>query len=178
MKKRTHSGFTLIELLVGVGLIALVGIFVSQIFFTTVRTSVKSELLKETKQSGDLALDVISRMIRNAASVTTACSESGTALSAISIKNPDSFITTFGCTPDASNARISSTSGTKTEFLTTGNVSLGADCASSTLTFVCTALATQRTSVKITFSLTQVGTPVDQFEKASTSFQTTVTTRN
>lgn len=180
MKKRLTltSGFTLIELLVSVGLIALVGALIAQVFFTTVRTGVKTELLKETKQSGDFALDVMARMVRSAASVTTVCSASGTTTTSLAILNPDGYATTFGCSTSGTASRISSTSATKTEYLTTSSVTLGADCATSSLSFVCTALANGQTSVKITFNLAQVGTSVNQFETASTAFQTTVTTRN
>lgn len=172
------KGFTLIEILVSLGLISLVGVLIAQVFFTSVRTSVKTEILQETKESGDFALDVMARMIRNAASVTTVCSSSGTTTSSLTILNPNSFTTTFGCAIVGDAARIASVSATKTEFLTSESVTLGADCPASSLSFVCTALDNGKTSVKISFSLAQKGTPVSQFEKASTAFQTTVTTRN
>ncbi len=175
---KLKNGFTLIEILVSVGLIALVGTLVAQVFFTTVRTSVKTELLKETKQSGDVALDTMSRLIRGSADILTVCDSAGTTTSTMQVQNADGYASTFGCGLDGAVARIASVSGTKTEYLTNSDVTLGPDCGTSSLSFVCTALAAGGTSVKITFSLAQVGTPPDQYSRASTTFQTTVTTRN
>lgn len=171
-----RQGFTLMEILVSVGIIAIVGTVIAQSFFSMVRTNIKSELLNNIKQNGDFAVDVMSRMMRSAASVTTTCTSTGTTTQSLAIQNADGFTTTFNCVLDGNVARIASTSGSKTEYLTNRNVSLGADCT-NTLTFVCTALPNQKTQVQVLFTLGQVGTPADQFEKASTSFQTTVVTR-
>ena len=170
------SGFTLMEVLVSVGIVAILGIVIVQTFFTTVRTSRKTEITRDVKQNGDFALDVMSRMVRSARMVTTVCSTNGTQTPTITIVNPDNYTTTFGCVVDGAVSRIASTSGLRTEYLTSRNVSLGVDCTNA-LTFICTGLASQKTSVQIKFTLGQVGTPVDQFEKGSSNFQTSVVTR-
>lgn len=179
MKKRQpagRQGFTLMEVLVSVGIIAIVGTVIAQSFFTMVRTNVKSELINNVKQNGDFSLDVMSRMVRNASSVTTTCSAAGTTTPSLTILNPNSYTTTFTCQLDGAVARIASVSAMRTEYLTSRNVSLGVDCT-GTLTFVCTSLSNQKTQVQILFNLSQVGMPTDQFEKGNVTFQSTVTTR-
>lgn len=170
------NGFTLMEILVSVGIIAIVGTVIAQSFFSMVRTNIKSELLNNIKQNGDFAVDVMSRMLHNAASVTTTCATTGTTTQSLAIQNSDGFTTTFSCVLDTNVARIASTSGSKTEYLTNRNVSLGVDCTNK-LTFVCTSLPNQKTQVQVLFTLGQVGIPADQFEKASTAFQSTVISR-
>ena len=170
------SGFTLIEVLVSVGIIALVGIVLSQGFFSMVRTNVMTELIKDVKQNGDVALDVMTRMVRNASAVTTVCSDSGTTTGSITIQNPNSYTTTFQCVLDSGVARIASVSAVKTEYLTSRNVALGVDCTNA-LTFVCTSLPVQKIGIKISFRLGQTGNSPDQFERVSDVFQATVTTR-
>lgn len=171
-----QRGLTLIEILVSVGIIALVGIVISQGFFSIVRTNVKNELIKDVKENGDVALDVMTRMIRNSSSVTTTCSQSGTTTSSITILNPNGLSSTFTCALDSGIARIASVSASKTEYLTSRNVALGTNCTNA-LTFVCTSLANQKTSIKINFQLRQVGNSPDQFERVSDVFQSTVITR-
>lgn len=164
------------EILVSVGIIAIVGTVVAQSFFTILRTNVKSERMNSVKQDGDVSLDVMTRMIRNALEVTSTCSIAGSTLDSLSITNPDGYSTLFRCELDGAITRIASVGGMKTEYLTSSNVSLGADCANK-LTFVCTSLAVQKIEVQVLFTLAQAGTPQDQFEKASSSFQATVLTR-
>ncbi|MBI3385733.1 prepilin-type N-terminal cleavage/methylation domain-containing protein [Candidatus Gottesmanbacteria bacterium] len=175
--RNTSDGFTLIEVLVSVGIIALVMTVLAQGFFSLFRTNIKTELLKDVKQNGDFALDVMGRMIRNSKSVATTCSLGGTTTASFSVVNQDGFTTTFGCLQDATIPRIASTSGTRTDYLTSRNVSLGINGCTNAVTFVCTRLISGQTSVKITFTLGQVGTPPDQFAKANSSFQTSVMTR-
>lgn len=171
-----HKGFTLIEILISVGIIAIVGAVISQSFFSIVRSNVKNELVQSVKQNGDVALDIMTRMIRNAHSVTSTCDTTGTTSSSITILNPNGNTSRFECFLDGTVARIASVSATKTEFLTNRNVSLGQDCVSA-LTFVCTMQANQKAQVQITFSLGQVGTPVNQYEQTSATFQATTAIR-
>lgn len=175
-----RRGFTLIEILISVGLIAIISMVVSQVFLSTVRTSTKAELLKDVKQNGDFALDVIARMIRSAGTVSSACTVAGNKSPSLSIVNvDDSGGTTFECVQDGTVMRIASRSASKTEFLTSANVSIGGiTCADSTLFFTCTLISNEVASIKVEFSLFQAGSLPDQFQKASTSYQTTVLSRN
>lgn len=174
---RTH-GFTLIELIVTVAAIALMSIILSQIFFTTLRTNTKTEILKEVKQNGDLAQETLTRMIQNAQSLSTICDTTGVESTSISLVNPDGGTTVLGCADDNSVARLASTSASGVEYLTSSNVTLGTTCATATISFVCKGGTGVPNSITISFTLSQVGTPVSQFDTSTAEFQTTVTTRN
>ena len=168
----TQRGFTLLEMLVSVAIIAMVSVVLSQVFISTIRTNAKTEILKEVKQNGDLAIESISRMVQNAKSISCPTATS------LLIVNPDGGSTTIGCALDATTTRLASTSAT-TVYLSSKSVTLGGtDCASSTLQFTCTATTGLPSHVAVSFRLAQIGTPVDQFERASESFQTSVTMRN
>ncbi len=178
--KKTGAGFTLMELVVAVAIIAGLGTVLVQALFTTTRSSTKVERLTDVKQGGEYALNVIERMIRNAQSLTAVCSSSGTTpTSSAIITSPDGYQTTFTCASDGGVTRIASASAFGTQFLTSSSVTLGgASCDADTLAFYCTSIADTPKSVKVTFQLSQKGTPVDQFEKASTTFQTSIGLRN
>lgn len=173
-------GFTLIELLVAVAIIAGLGAVLAQAFFTTTRSNRKVEKLTEVKQNGEYALAVLERLIRNARTLTASCTSDGMqATPSIAIVNPDGFTTTFQCLLDGSVTRVASVSSVGTEYLTGSSVTLGgASCDADTLNFYCTSQAQIARSVKVTFQLSQKGTPLDQFEKASTVFQTSISVRN
>lgn len=169
----------MLEIVVAVGVIALVGTLITQVFFTTSRSNTKTEVQKNVKQNGDFAIELMGRMIRGARRVTTSCSTAGTTTTSIAITNPDGGGTTFGCLLDGTVTRIASTSASRTDYLTDQDLTLGGvDCTGASLQFVCTTPTDQPTTIAITFQLTQQGAPPDQFDKASGSFQTTVAIRN
>ena len=178
MKK--NKGFTLIELLVSVAIISGLGVLLAQAFFTTSRSNTKVERLTDVKQNGEYALAVMERMIRNARSLTASCSSDGSvATPSAAIVNPDGMTTTFMCEMDGSISRVASISSAATEYLTNNAVTLGGtSCDTDSLVFYCTSIAQVPRSLKVTLQLSQKGTPADQFEKASTTFQTSIGIRS
>ncbi len=181
----THNnhGFTLLETLVSISVVATVGVLIAQVFFTTTRSNKKTELLKDVKQNGDFAMELMDRTIQNSLGITSECSSSGTTLPFITLRNADGNISELGCVADASVTRIASTSAEsgKIDYLTSANVTIGGttcDEDANTLHFTCLSNIDQPPQITIQFRMTQRGTPVDQFEKASIEFQTTVTPRN
>lgn len=178
-QRRLNEGFTLLEMLVSIAIIGLVSVILGQVFISTLRTNTKTEVSKEVKQSGDLVLGSIVRMIQNAQSVTSACSDLGTTGSTLVLINPDGGTTTLGCVNDGGLLRMASTSATQVEYLSSEGVKLtGTSCADSSVQFVCKGATGVPSSVTISFTLTQKGTPVDQFEQASQMFQTSAIMRN
>lgn len=178
-KRLRQNAFTLIEILVSVAIIAVLASVVTQSLFTTVRTNTKSEISKDVKQSGDFAIDTLARTIQNARQVTSACEIDGTGSTEITIMGNDGGLTTMGCVQDGSATRIASVSAAGTSYLTGNSTTLGGDiCAASSLQFKCTGVPGLPQKVEISFNLAQLGTPVDQFEKASGSFSSTTVLRN
>jgi prepilin-type N-terminal cleavage/methylation domain-containing protein len=178
MKKR--NGFTLIELLVSAAIISGLGILLAQAFFTTTRSNTKVERLTDVKQNGEYALAVMEHMMRNSRSLAAGCTSDGsTASDSAAIVSPDGLTTTFTCRLDGDGTRIASVGALSTGYLTGNAVTIGgSSCDADTLAFYCTSIAGIPRSVKVTFSLSQKGTPQDQFEKASTTFQTSIGLRN
>ena len=179
---KNKNGFTLIELLVAVAIISGLGVVLAQSLFSTTRSNTKAQRFSDVKQNGEYALGVMERMIRNGRSVSASvCTGDGIHSSGdIAILNADGYTTTFGCAWDGVGqaTRIASVSGQRSDYLTSSSVTLGGDsCGADTLLFYCTVTGGVIRSVKIEFKLSQKGTPVDQFEKASTAFQTSVTIR-
>lgn len=171
------KGFTLIELVIAVAIIAGLGTVLVQVLFTTTRSSTKVERLTDVKQGGDYALNMIERMVRNAQKLSAdVCSESGASpTSFVSITSPDGDDTTFICELNSGVTRIALVSALRTQYLTSSSVTLGgSSCDADSLAFYCTSSAGTPKSLKVTFQLSQKGTPVDQFEKASTTFQTSI----
>jgi len=64
-----NYGFTFIEMIIALSIISVISVAIVAIFLTTVRGSVRSEAMKEIKQNGDYALDVMTRNIANAAAI-------------------------------------------------------------------------------------------------------------
>lgn len=185
VRRDEKTGFTLLELLIAISIVATVSLLIAQTFFTTTHINTKTELLKDVKQNGDFAMDIMTRMVRSSLAVTSTCETTGTALTSLTIKNSDGDSTTFGCLYDDTNkvTRIASTSaltGT-TQYLTNANVTLGGvscEDATNTLRFTCTASANEPDKIVISFLVAQKGTAPSQFEQASIPFQTIVSSRN
>jgi prepilin-type N-terminal cleavage/methylation domain-containing protein len=179
---RTTSGFTLLETLIAITIAGSVGVLITQVFFTTTRTNSKTEVLKDVRQNGTYAVNIMERMVRSALRVETTCSDAGTEVDDITILNPDGNTTTFGCYEDGAVTRIASTSAANTrEYLTSSSLTLGSDsCADAamSLSIVCTASADQSSKVNISFSLSSAGAASGDSDAATVFFQTTVTPRN
>ncbi|KKU80694.1 MAG: hypothetical protein UY08_C0012G0013 [Candidatus Gottesmanbacteria bacterium GW2011_GWA1_47_8] len=174
--KHNTTGFTFVEILVTAGIIALMSGIAAQIFISSSRNGAKSDLIRNIKQNGEFSLEVITRMIQSAKRIT-ACS--GVSAPTLTIENRDGGSTTFECSFDGTVTRIASRSGSLTEYLTTGGLSLGGSaCDASTLAFVCTARSGLPSSVQINFTLSQIGESTKAYEEANIPFQTTVTTRS
>lgn len=182
MKQNKSRGMTLIELLVSVSAIAILSTLIVQVFFTTTRLNHKYMSSQDIKSSGDFALDVIERMVRNSHNFTSTCDpDQGPLTQTVTFVNPDLFTTTIKCMSDGNAARIASVSADElVSYLTGGSVTLsasgGTTCTDSTLTFSCDALSGTG-PLSVTFSLRPLGTgnPTD----ANTStFTTSIQSRN
>lgn len=157
------KGFTLVEMVVLMGVIAIVGVMISNLFLTNLRTAAKTKALTEVKQNGDYVLSVMERMIRNAREVSDY-----NALS-ITVINPDEGTTVFRCENDG-DEKITSNSAA----LTSIKVRVSSDCEE----FLSYQAPTGKPLVvKIKFTLSQKGASLGREFTAQVPFQTTVSTR-
>lgn len=186
--KKISTGFSLLELIVVVGILSFMSLVIAQVFFTTMKTNTKTELMKDVKQNGEYALDAMTRMLQSAVSVSGTCVETGLTpqtTSEISILDSYGTTVTLTCADVGSPpvARIASVSGTVSEYLTSDAVNLLSDsgdmtCASTPLQFTCTSVGGIPTTVGIKFRLRQKNTSESDDTTAINQFISTVTIRN
>jgi len=93
------AGFTLVEILVVVGILGIIAVVASTIFFTTIRSSSKTKTLTKVKENGDYALSVMERLIRDSEEVITnsdnqTCQAS---MNKIKVKRLDGTTVEFTC---------------------------------------------------------------------------------
>jgi len=163
MVKKT--GFTLIEMLVVTAIFMLLGVLLVNSLFSILKSNTKAELMKEIRQSGSYALDVMSKMITNGEVVST-CPSSG---SSIKIKNPDGEETTFKCIDDpayiaSESAHLTSIQSIKVE-----------DCNG---VFQCEVIGENARKVTIDFVLEQQGSSPRPEDQAQQAFQRVIMVRN
>ncbi|MBI2029445.1 prepilin-type N-terminal cleavage/methylation domain-containing protein [Candidatus Gottesmanbacteria bacterium] len=181
VKLKLKNGFTLIELLVVTGLVLVIIAVVVQLFFSALRGAAKTAITNETRQTGDYAMSVMERMIRNAQTIeniTTYC-DGTTQHDKIDIVNQDSQTTTFQCPLYFSTVYIASNSATGNSQLTSSKVAVEPhpDC-----NFICTKTGSGPAVVSIDFTIHQLppaaGVTLRPEEKNSIDFQTSVVVRN
>ena len=185
------SGFTLLELLVAAGVIAFLSVIITQVLFSSIHLNTKTEVIKELKQTGEMTMGVISRMIQNSAAVTAATCNLSTdepkqIVTNITITGFDGGITTLECIDDADGiTRIASVSATRPDpsYLTSGNVTLidtngNSGCTNIPLQFTCVGTGGVPNSINVSFRLRQKNLAATSYERAIETFQATISVRN
>jgi prepilin-type N-terminal cleavage/methylation domain-containing protein len=168
-KIKLKSGFTLIEILVSLGILGIVAVIGSQMFFAILKGSTKSRVLSEVKQNGNYALSVMSRMVRNARSIP-GCS--GTSSNSLSIVSPDKEITEFKCADEKIASKSASAPPKHPPFDLTGDQVRVVDCGA---VFTCDPTVTPNL-VTISFTLIPTtGTKIE--ETVEVEFKTTISLR-
>ena len=147
-------GFTLIELLVASGVIAFVSVIITQVLFSSIHLNTKTEVIKELKQTGEMTLGVISRLIQNASAIT--CNSSAD----ITITGSDGGITTLKSIDDSETGvtRIASNS----VYLTSSNVTL-----IYPLQFTCVGMGTTPNTISVSFRIRQKNLAATSYESAN-----------
>jgi type II secretory pathway pseudopilin PulG len=167
-------------LLVSVSIIGILSLLIVQVFFTSLRTNSKTELMKDLKQNGDYAIQIMVRMIQNAETVSSCNSN------ALTLRSTDGWDTTFSSYGDGDVCRIASYSASPVPdgtlyTLTSSNVSMNAaipaDCTTA-LSFSCEEIQSQVSKVDISFDLVQKGSPPDAIDNAKQNFSSSVVVRN
>lgn len=153
-----RSGFTLIELLVVLSIIALISVATGNIFYSTLRTSSKTQISSDLKQKGNYALAVMERMIRGAKEAECVTNQQ------LRIVYKDDLETIFICS-GGSNGEIASSSAHSSTLLSPINC--------DNFNFICNP-----PQVNINFTVNQNPTNPLPFKRSEIEFQTTVTARN
>jgi len=144
----------------------LLGTLLISSLFSILKSNTKAELMKEIRQSGSYALDVMSKMITNGTITESNCNAAG---SAITIKNPDGEETTFSCGDDPTRIASGSAQLTSTQSIKVKS------CES---VFQCEMIGENARQVIINFTLTQQGFSPRPEEQAQQIFQKVITVRN
>lgn len=166
-------GFTLIELLVVVAVFMILAVLVTNSLFSILKSNTKANIMKEIRQSGAYALDIMDKTISGGVIDNNDCNGYS---SSLKVKNPVSGATiNFECrhnnTPEynyiaSNNAQL------------TSSVVTVEDC---TKVFLCEKIGTDVGSdrkVTISFTLKQLGTPARPEETARQTFTKTIFLRN
>lgn len=172
--KNIKKGFTLIELIVVIAMLIIISTLSLNILITVLKNSLKAQITKEVKQSGDYAISLMTKMIRNATSLQSDCLDSS---SSIRIKNPDGGETEFIC--DYVNNYLASSSAHLSptpapEPITSTSLSL----KSASCYFSCQQPAGKPPLISISFTLEKNTTTFKAEEKISIDFHTKAALRN
>jgi len=68
-----RNGFTLVEIIVVLAITAILGLVLTQIFYSTLRGGSKAQVLSVVKQNGQAAVEAIDKTIRSADKVVNLC---------------------------------------------------------------------------------------------------------
>lgn len=187
-----QKGFTLIEVLVATVILAMISVFVVSSVLSVVRGSLKAELIKEVKQNGDIALDMITRSVQNSDTVTCSGSKITTDKTVNGDRTVTEFLPVYGTechigtktTITYASGTVSTIPSSGYNAVTSNKISLGynnlpipdaAACTSNGLQVTCAA---DSKSLQISFTLLQKGDSTSVTDKTITNFQTIVNTRN
>lgn len=155
-----RNGFTLIEILVVMSVIVTIALISGNIFYSTLRTSSKTQVSTNLKQEGGYALTVMERMIRESKEITNCQSDQ------ITVVYKDDEETTFVCDttlpfPD----QVASDSANYSVLIDS------IDC--DNFSFSC-----NQPQIGINFTLSKNPSNPLPFSKSGVEFQTSVTARN
>lgn len=182
-----NQGFSFVELLIVVALFAGLMIAISRIFFANLSGTQKTQNLIEVQQSGERALLIMKRKLRNAREITgSSCSVGGTVSDTLTIKDPpvsgsSEYTTTQfvcdndGISTDGIKMAVTSYGGTNQpdNYLTSSNVTVS--CGSL---FTCTQPVGSPASININFSIAKGANSSDAQRYVQKDFSAKVTLRN
>ncbi|OGG10244.1 hypothetical protein A2154_04975 [Candidatus Gottesmanbacteria bacterium RBG_16_43_7] len=161
-------GFTLIEILVSVTILSIMAIFIVQSIISVIRANAKAELLREIKQNGDYAMDVLTRKIQNATGITC---DSSSRLTVVTTDENGHTTSAVYNTAGADNDCRLTENGTP---ITSANITLDRNCANpNPALFSCSGA-----TVTVDFILKQTGASAAPADIASMPFKSTVNVRS
>jgi type II secretory pathway pseudopilin PulG len=170
----TSQGFTLIELLVVAGLAIILILGATSLFYTSLISSTRQDILRAVKQEGDYSINQMEFLLRNAvrfeanpsSPTSPLCT---TSMQSITIRSKDEGITTLAVV----NNKIASISGSQTAYYTSDAVTL----ENQAPLFDCIQTGNVGGYVTIHFTLTKQNTDYSIPNTVSETFTTSVNLR-
>lgn len=159
------KGFSLIELIIVVGLLSLLMLAISSTMLMSVMSSTRIRTATKVKQAGNYALDQMQTIIRNAKSVTSCNTTTGT----IVVVGVDGGTTSLNPIVVGTETRIASNSGI---YLTPDNLLV------SNFKLTCLPSDTEPKLLKISFDLKDDLVTRRASESPTLHFETSVSLRN
>lgn len=166
------KGYTLIELVVAVGILGVLAVAATNLFFSAIRGGGKVDVTTEVKQNGQFALSRIEQLTRNSLTVEAcAGNEADPEAVSVTLTARDRTQLIFSCEEVAEGTGYIASN---TERLTSDRVVV-TECA-----FWCEGVGDsfRPPLVKAAFTLRQAGTAGDVSEAAAAQFSTSVGLRS
>lgn len=170
--RRFQAGFTLIEMLVVLTITVMLLMTVSIFFMTFVVGNTKAVFEQKLKRDGDQALAQISTMLRNARSMSTACT---TGLTSLTFTGTDNLSTTLTANGGKIASVSSITNPTTTFYLTSDFSALE---PTDTITFNCYPSTNDQKYLEIEFTLKRGSDTSNSQTTLTRNFKTGVNLRN
>ncbi len=164
-KGKLAAGYTLVELIVAIGLLGILAVSATNLFFSAIRGSSKVDAGTEVKQNGQFALSAMEQLIRNSLTLNS-CTGTN-----INITSRDGKEIIFACVDvGAGSGYIASNSAR----LTSENVVV------TSCSFACSEDVTKLRSplVTVTFTIQQKAAGVETYQRAAADFSTSVSLRS
>ncbi len=189
--RTTKHGFTLVETLVVTSVFIMASLVTAQVLISTVALNSKIRVNQTIKQSGDIAIDSMTRLIQNAYSITATCTKNGAMNNGLILTEKLQDGTTgtvlLGCINDGVFSRAVTSQGADVSSITPSLVTLvnqasattcGSTLADAPLTFRCVGEPSAPKKISIQFSLAGRGMTSGIIAGTKLDFATDVNIRN
>jgi len=167
---KCRHGFTLIELLVVVAIFMILALLVTNSLFSILKSNTKANIMKEIRQNGAYALDVMDKTINSGRKIEECLPSS------LKVTDVGNQQIAFGCLSQPSIGGLTQISlASDSARLTSTNITLE-NCN----VFTCEEIKSGEGLGKVTisFTLKQLGTPARPEETAQETFTKTIFLRN
>ncbi|MBI4130604.1 hypothetical protein HY468_04760 [Candidatus Roizmanbacteria bacterium] len=157
MSTTKQRGFTIMELLVGGAVFVVITILVNNILLNLLRGTVKQDVIRNVKQNGDFAMEVMMNKIRSARRLDPAVNCIAN-LNQLTITNNDGSTSRFyydAATTQKIVDEITNVLGVTARYLTTDVTTIDSTQPAERLTFDCVALPGGETKITVHFTLRQ-----------------------
>ncbi len=166
---KCRHGFTLIELLVVVAIFMILALLVTNSLFSILKSNTKANIMKEIRQNGTYALDIMGKTISSGRKIEECLPSS------LKVTDVGNQQIAFGCLSQPIGGLTQISLASDSARLTSTNITLE-NCN----VFACEEIESGEGFGKVTisFTLKQLGTPARPEETARQTFTKTIFLRN